>query len=156
MIVIEIPGVGRLELAHLVLDYNGTLALDGHLLEGVASRLRAVADELRVVVLTADTFGRAREELGDLPCEVIVLNPGDEGRAKAEYVRSFGADETVAIGNGRNDGAMLAEAALGIAVMLTEGAAGVTLRAADLVFPRITDALDALLHPQRLVAGLRV
>jgi soluble P-type ATPase len=155
MIEIEIPGAERLRLAHLVLDYNGTLALDGHLLEGVAPRLRALADELRIVVVTADTFGRARAELGDLPCEVIVLEPGNEGRAKAECVRSLGADTTVAIGNGRNDEKMLAEAALGVAVVLTEGAAGSALRAADLVFTRITDALDALLHPKRLVAGLR-
>ena len=99
--------------------------------------------------------GRARTELSDLPCEVIVLEPGDESRAKAEHVRSLGAARTAAIGNGRNDEAMLTEAALGIAVLQEEGASAATLRAADLVFSRITDALDALLHPRRLVAGLR-
>ena len=34
MIDIEIPGFGRLQLAHLVLDYNGTLAIDGEPFEG--------------------------------------------------------------------------------------------------------------------------
>jgi soluble P-type ATPase len=155
VIEIDVPGVGRLELTHLVLDYNGTLALDGNLLEGVAPRLRSLSGVLRVVVVTADTFGRARAELGDLPCEVIVLERGNEGRAKADHLRSLGAGGAVAIGNGRNDEAMLAEAALGIAVVLNEGGAVATLSAADLVFTRITDALDALLHPKRLVAGLR-
>lgn len=34
MIEINIPGFGSLELDHLVLDYNGTMALDGQLIEG--------------------------------------------------------------------------------------------------------------------------
>ena len=39
MIKIDIPDFGRLRLAHLVLDYNGTLAFDGHLLSEVADLL---------------------------------------------------------------------------------------------------------------------
>ena len=35
MIEIDVPGFGALRLEHLVLDYNGTLACDGMLLEGV-------------------------------------------------------------------------------------------------------------------------
>ena len=41
MLEIDIPGWGRLELASLVMDYNGTLARDGVLLEGVRERLQA-------------------------------------------------------------------------------------------------------------------
>ena len=40
MIAHKIPGFGALRLEHLVLDYNGTLALDGRLLRGVGPRLR--------------------------------------------------------------------------------------------------------------------
>ncbi len=50
---------------------------------------------------------------------------------------------------------MLAAAALGIAVPGPEGAAAVTLAAADVVAPDILVALDLLTHPQRLVATLR-
>lgn len=39
MFAIEIPGYPTLKLEHLVLDFNGTLALDGQLLKGVAGRL---------------------------------------------------------------------------------------------------------------------
>ena len=35
MIAIDIPGYKKIELAHLVLDYNGTLAIDGKLIDGV-------------------------------------------------------------------------------------------------------------------------
>ena len=41
MISKTIPGFGALRLQHLVLDYNGTLALDGRLPPAVRPRLRA-------------------------------------------------------------------------------------------------------------------
>jgi soluble P-type ATPase len=62
----------------------------------------------------------------------------------------------VAIGNGRNDALMLKRAALGIAVVQTEGAATAALLAADLVTPGIIEVLDLLLHPDRLRATLRL
>jgi soluble P-type ATPase len=61
----------------------------------------------------------------------------------------------VAIGNGRNDVNMLAEAALGIAVMGPEGTSSEAVRAADVVVMSINEALDVLLHPERLKATLR-
>ena len=36
MIQIEIPGRDLITIEHLVLDYNGTIAEDGHLIPGVA------------------------------------------------------------------------------------------------------------------------
>ena len=39
MLHIDVPGWKTLRLAHLFLDYNGTLALDGRILPGVAERL---------------------------------------------------------------------------------------------------------------------
>ena len=68
---IDIPGHGPLPLRHLVLDYNGTLALDGNLVPGVAERLTELAaapGALRVHVITADTFGQVRQQLAGLPC----------------------------------------------------------------------------------------
>ena len=73
----------------------------------------------------------------------------------ADYVRQLGCGSTVCVGNGRNDRLMLAEAALGIEVLQREGCNIEALMKADLVIPSVTDALDLLLHPQRLVATLR-
>ena len=87
--------------------------------------------------------------------EIAVLEAGDQARAKAARVEEIGAERTVAIGNGRNDRLMLARAALGIAVVLGEGAASEAIRAADVVCTSILDALDLLTHPQRLIAVLR-
>lgn len=155
MLSIKIDGFGSLALEHLVLDFNGTLAVDGRMIAGVRPRLRRLARGLRVHVLTADTFGSAGREVAGLPCTLKVLDARDQDRAKARYVRALGARRTVCIGNGRNDRGMLRAARLGIALIQGEGASAEALRAADLVAPSVLDALDLLLKPQRLVASLR-
>lgn len=155
MLNVSIPGFADLRLEHLVCDYNGTLALDGLLIEGVRARLDALAHDVRIHVVTADTFGRCAAELADVDCGVIILPPGAQDAAKAEHVRNLGAGRTVAIGNGRNDSAMLETAVLGIAVLGPEGTAAVSITAARMVAPGILVALDLLLNPLRLVASLR-
>jgi soluble P-type ATPase len=155
MLQVEIPGYAPLRFEHLVLDYNGTLALDGRLLPGVKPRLRALSRVLAIHVVTADTFGMARAALAGLPCRVSILPARGQDRAKLAYVRRLGSARTVCIGNGRNDRLMLRSAALGIAVLQGEGAAMVTLGAADIVMPAIAEALDLLVNPLRLIASLR-
>jgi len=155
VIAIDIPGFGKLELARLVLDYNGTLAVDGKLLSGVVDRLRELSGQLEIHVITADTFGVAKAELAGLPLTVAVLPVEDQAEAKRAFVSGLGADKVVAVGNGRNDCLMLAAAVLGIAVIQDEGAAAVTLANADVAARSVSDALDLLRHPKRLVATLR-
>jgi soluble P-type ATPase len=155
LIEINIPGFKHLKLAHLVLDYNGTLAVDGSLLPGVQERLQGLAAEVRIHVITADTFGEVRATVSDLPCKLHILPQESQAEAKRDYVLGLDADGTVCIGNGRNDRLMLAEAALGIAVILGEGASGACIAAADVVCRDINDALDLLRHPLRLTATLR-
>jgi P-type E1-E2 ATPase len=155
MIEIDIPGYRHLRLEHLVLDYNGTLAVDGRLASGVPERLQRLADALRIHVITADTFGEVRASVADLPCTLHVLPPQSQAEAKRDYVRRLDADRTVCMGNGNNDRLMLAEAALGVAVVLAEGACSSCITAADVVCRDINDALDLLCHPLRLTATLR-
>ncbi len=155
MLCIDIPGGAPLRLEHLVLDFNGTLACDGAVLAGVAERLQQLSDSMRIHVVTADTFGRARAELAGFPCQLLVLDLQEQTRAKQDYVQRLGADNTVCIGNGRNDALMMQAAALAIAVVQSEGAAVSTLCAADVVARDVTEALDLLLRPQRLTATLR-
>jgi soluble P-type ATPase len=149
---VEIPGWGVLEAEELVLDFTGTLSLDGALLPGVAERLRELARSLRVTVMTADTFGTARQALAGLPVEVRLIRTGAD---KARYLAEVGPRRVAAIGNGRNDVAMVEVAALGVAVAGPEGAAGELVARADVVVGDIRDALDLLLRPLRLKATLR-
>lgn len=155
MLAIEIPGYGALRLEHLVSDYNGTLAVDGKLLPGVAPLLEQVSAHLQVHIITADTFGLVKDQVGGLPVEVVVLSPGKEDEAKLAFVNEIGADSVTSLGNGRNDTLMLAAAALGICVVQGEGASVSTLMAADIVCSSAQNALDLLLHPRRLAATLR-
>jgi soluble P-type ATPase len=155
MISVEIPGYRSIQLAHLVMDYNGTLAVDGEIEPGVAPLLEKLAAHLKIHVVTADTFGLAAERLARSPVELSVLPPGEQDVAKRDYVNELGGAGTVAVGNGRNDRLMLAAAGLGIAVILDEGAAFETLAAADVVCRGIRPALELLVHPLRLTATLR-
>jgi soluble P-type ATPase len=155
MMEIKIPGFKALRLTHLVLDFNGTLALDGKLLEGVRERMGKLARELEIHVLTADTFGSVEEALAGIPCRTIIVTDSAQAEAKARHVHDLGRDGVVAVGNGRNDRLMLQNAALGMAVMQAEGAAPQTFLAADVAVFDINCALDLLLHPLRLIATLR-
>lgn len=152
---LDIPGYGALRLEHLVLDYNGTLAYDGILIGGVRERLIALATELKIHVITADTFGKASAALRGVPCDLSILPPQDQDAGKLAYIERLGCNVTAAIGNGRNDRLMLKAAALGIAVIQQEGSSSETLVAADVITGSVLDALDLLAHPLRLVATLR-
>ncbi|MDR0620475.1 MAG: ATPase P [Deltaproteobacteria bacterium] len=155
MIEVNVPGGPRLRLERLVLDYNGTLALDGFLLPGAAELLTELAAKLEVHVLTADTFGLAKAGLANLPVKLTVLGRDNQSVAKLAYVKVLGLDAVCAVGNGLNDHLMVAACALGLAVVGPEGASQKTLAAADVVCPDLTAALGLLLNPLRLAATLR-
>jgi soluble P-type ATPase len=155
VIEVNIPGYHHFHLEHLVLDYNGTLAVDGVLLNGVKSTLTLLSKQLKIHVLTADTFGKVQTGMAGIPCEVSVLPVESQEIGKLIYVRKLGEMKTAAVGNGRNDRLMLQESALGIAVILNEGAAMQTLLCADVVCTDIVAALQLLIHPLRLTATLR-
>jgi len=155
MIEVAIPGDGRLRLSVLVLDYHGTLACNGIMLDGVAERLIALSKNPSIHVVTADKFGTVEAALKSLPFTVCGRTQTGQNHAKMAYVSQLGRNETVCIGNGRNDRLMLQAAALGIVVVGPEGAAVDALQASDVVAPSIQSALDLLLNSQRLVATLR-
>ncbi len=155
MIELSIPGQGKIQLSHLVCDVNGTLALDGRLIDGVARSLATLGDRLTIHMVTADTHGRQEEIDRILGKRAVRVQPGFEAEQKAEYVRSLGANQVVSIGQGANDALMLKESRLGICVLSREGAAGETLLAAAVVVPDILSALELLEKPLRLIATLR-
>jgi soluble P-type ATPase len=155
MIEVNIPGRGVIQIDHLVTDVNGTLALDGHLIEGVASTLLRLADRIQIHLLTADTHGRQEIIDRQLGMQAVRIPPGDESEVKAQYIRQLDPKHVVSLGQGRNDAGMMREAVIGICILSPEGLASETLQAADLVMPDILSALSLLEKPMRLVASLR-
>ncbi|MCP4629823.1 MAG: HAD hydrolase family protein [bacterium] len=155
MIEIDIPGYGNVQLEHIVLDYNGTLAIDGILIPGTRERLTALSEKMQVHIITADTFGRVESEVSGIPCTVSIMPKENQDTGKLKYIHQYDPEKTVCVGNGRNDRLMLKDAAIGIALVQEEGASAATMQAADVVCEDILSALDLLTNPLRLVATLR-
>jgi len=155
MLTIEISGWKTLKLEYLILDVNGTLAIDGKLTAGIHSTIQRLKEGLQVTLLTADTFGMGRFLAEELGVSVHVLDVGDERKQKRDFIHSLGAGKVAAVGQGVNDEWMLRDAALGICVLSAEGTAVQTFLAADVIARDGAEALNLLLHPNRLKATLR-
>jgi soluble P-type ATPase len=155
MFELEIPGFGLVRLEHLVTDFTGTLSVDGKLIPGVKERLNKISEFLKIHVLTADTFGKAKEALSGINCKIHILQGKDQDLQKEEFIKNLGADKVIAFGNGNNDRKMLKVAKIGVVVLLEEGCSVETLCSADILVKSILDGLDLLLNPLRLKATLR-
>jgi P-type E1-E2 ATPase len=153
-LVVALPE-GPIELSRVVLDLNGTLALDGRLLPGVASRVRNLRRRVDLLLVSGDTFGTAHGVARELDIPLRELEPLDQAGQKLRIVRQLGARSLAMIGNGRNDASALAEVALGICVIGPEGAAREALCASDIIVGSPESALDLLLNPARILATLR-
>ena len=153
---VHIPGYKNIEIENVVFDYNGTIAEDGILIEGVGELvLELVSKGIKVYVLTADTNGTVRNQCEHLPIEIEVFDGEEATIHKRKFVEKIGKDKTVSIGNGRNDIEMFQMSRLSIAVIGSEGCFSKTLISADIVVNNIIDAIQWILTPHRLKATMR-
>lgn len=155
MLNLIIPDFGEVKIQHVVLDFNGTLAVDGSLIDDVEIHLRALSTRFHLHILTGDTHSTAKQELANVNCEITILPSENQAIAKANYIINLGPDHVIAIGNGRNDQQMLQVARIGIAVLGQEGLALPALSSADIVVPDIFSAFSLLRDNKRLLATLR-
>jgi soluble P-type ATPase len=155
MLKIDINGFGILNLELAVFDYNGTLAKDGFPEENVLNQLQQLNKFLKIHILTADTFGRVKQEMSDYPYNKHILTAGNEREQKKEFVEKLNPDKVVAFGNGSNDSAMLKISALGIGVIGGEGMSSNILTIADIIVRNIQEGIDLLFNPMRIKATLR-
>lgn len=157
MIKISIPGKGTMTIENIVLDFNGTIAADGKLKEGIAKRVSRLHEQgISVFILTADTYGEAEEQCKDLPVQLEVFDKDNAALSKREIVGKIGSKATVTIGNGNNDVEMFEESILSVAVIGDEGCAAKAIYASDIVCNNINDAIDLVLYPNRIKATLRM
>ena len=152
MIAITIPGREKLQLTDAVFDVNGTIAVDGVLIAGVAERLQMLQEHLSLHILTAGTHGNISELERALDIPLHIISTGED---KARFVQQLGPEHVIAFGNGANDAAMLRLATIGVAVMAGEGVSLLALHAADALAHGPLDAIDLVLHSKRLIATLR-
>jgi len=67
VIEITIPGKGNYTIKNVVLDLNGTIAVDGNILEGVKEKVTILSQKLDIFLVTADTNKNAERLARDLP-----------------------------------------------------------------------------------------
>ena len=84
MLTIKIPGREELVLNHLILDYNGTIAEDGEIIDGISPRLAELSKDLSIYVITADTHGTAAKKCEGLPLQVLTFPTTEVGAIKAQ------------------------------------------------------------------------
>lgn len=155
MVSIDIPGRGLYELKNLVLDMNGTIAVDGIISGEILGRIKSLSEKLNVYLITADTHGKLESQKHKIAAKIERVFPPGEAMQKAKFIESLDSLSCVAIGNGSNDVEMLKKAGLAIVVIDTEGCAVDALQAADIIVNSSIDALDLLLNTNRIVATLR-
>ncbi|OEF98809.1 ATPase P [Vulcanibacillus modesticaldus] len=153
--IIQIPGNKEFVAKHLVLDFNGTIALDGKIIDGVKDRILELAKILKIHVLTADTNGSVARECEGLPVEVCIIGKEKQEKEKEKFILSLNSEGVISMGNGVNDELMFEVSELAIAVIGREGCAVTSLMKADIVVQHISDGLDLLLKQHRLIATLR-
>lgn len=151
-ITISYPDGKTQTFESLFIDYNGTLAKEGCLLHGVKQKLRLLSPYVNIFVLTADTFGTVKKELGDLPIKIMTVSNGTE---KAEFLKKHGRGNAIAIGNGNNDVAMFKESQLSIGIIGPEGFAPKLMEESTIIVHSIINALELLLVPKCITATLR-
>ena len=152
---ISIPGYKELDIHNLILDYNGTIAVDGSIPQEVKDALVRLSKDFSIYVLTADTHGTANAMCEGLPLTIMTFLSDTAMDSKLEIVTSLGTGSCAAIGNGRNDCKMCKACALSIAILGVEGAYSGLVAAADICTTSILDALALLEKPKRLIATLR-
>ena len=154
MIEIDIPGQGTLRAAHVVFDYNGTIAVDGRIVEGAVQRINELAEQAEVHVLTADTYGSAAKECQRIKATLHTFPQAGAAACKKEIVENLKGG-VICLGNGFNDQDMFQVADLAIAVLDGEGLYAGLLNSTDVLVRSCTEGLDLLLKPSHLRATLR-
>lgn len=149
---VEIPGCDAFDIETVILDLNGTIAVDGKLIEGVAERIQELRKLYRLVLFTGDTQGNAGAIAQQLQLEVRVTKNALEKAAQAQTLEP---EKCATIGNGRIDLELFKTVRLRLAVIEKEGLNAALLGHADVFFTSILDALDFLLLKNRQIATFR-
>ena len=157
-IIVDIPGFGRRAIHTVVSDYTGTLSYQGKLTPGAKLLLRRLRRLVDLEIVTADTYGTARQQLKGIAVPHMLRSKRQDLEKRA-FVKRFDLQGVAALGNGNNDRLLLrvvAEAGgLAIAVDNGEGCALDALLHAHIFIFGASNALALLLNPTALKATLR-
>ena len=155
MLLYEIPGRDNIKIENIVFDYNGTIAVDGKLIEGVMELINSLAEYANIYILTADTYGTVEKECMGINGEILTFPKENAGVSKKKIVKKLGGERTLCLGNGYNDIPMFEESVLSIGIIEGEGASGKLLSKSDIVVSNIIQGINIILNQNMIKATLR-
>ncbi len=154
MIRIERPELSPVEIEFVLIDFEGTLAIDRRVHPKAKDKINLLSKRAKIYILTKEKKELIEERLRKVKAEIVYLSESGSSQRKLDLLRQLGPARCAGIGNGADDAAMIKEAGIGISIIGKEGSAGEAVRNSDLVFIDILDALDFLLKPLRQKATL--
>jgi len=144
-----------IEIKTIVLDLNGTLAVNGQLVVGVAERIERLKNELgfRLILLSGDQRGNGSFIANALGIDFRKANSREE---KECAILEYDCKTTAAIGNARIDIGTFKQAKIAIATLQGEGIHTGILKEVDIIVPSILDALDLFIDPDSFKATMKI
>jgi soluble P-type ATPase len=154
MISIQRPGMEPLDIHFVLIDLEGTLAMDGRVHPKAKDKVNLLSKRAAIYILTKSDRGKVEETLKKMKVEILYVTEGDSSQQKLNVLQRLGSHQTAVIGNGLDDVQIMEHAGLGICVIGKEGLSAEAMAKADLVVTQVLDALDFLLKPLRQRATL--
>ena len=154
MISIQRPGMETLDIHFVLLDFEGTLAMDGRVHPKAKDKVNLLSKRVTVYILTKSSKETVEETLKKMKAEILSMTEGDSSQQKLDVLQRLGPHQTAVIGNGFDDVQIMEQAGLGMCVIGKEGSSPEAVAKADLVVTSVLDALDFLLKPLRQGATL--
>ena len=105
--IINVPQTGKYNIENIVFDYNGTIANNGIIIDGVLKKIVDLSKNFNVHIITADTFNTVRESFKGTNVNIHIIDKDYGSEQKEKFIDKLGFDKTIALGNGRNDELML-------------------------------------------------
>jgi soluble P-type ATPase len=155
MISIQRPGMENLDIHFVLIDFEGTLAMDGRVHPKAKDKVNLLSKRATITILTKSNREKVEETLRKMKVEILYVTEGDSSQQKLNALQRLGPHQTAVIGNGLDDVRIMEQAGLGMCVIGKEGASAEAMAKADLVVTHVLDALDFLLKPlrQRAILG---
>lgn len=150
-----------LRITRIVSDYTGTLSFHGRLIPGVQDRLGKLQSSVKIDVLTADSSGTAKMQLGGMPFLKVEIFQDSERHdvRKQTHAEKNNPRQIAAFGNGNNDVLLLKTVkdagGLAVAVDNGEGCSVEAMQNASIFIVGIVSALDLLIERTWCKATLR-
>ncbi len=154
MISIQRSGMENLDIHYVLIDFEGTLAMDSRVHPKAKEKVNLLSKRATIYILTKSNREKVEKSLRKMKVDIVYVTEGDASQQKLNVLQRLGPHLTAVIGNGLDDLQMMDQAGLGMCVIGKEGSSAEAVAKADLVVTNVLDALDFLLKPLRQRATL--